>query len=120
MINSFDYIIILFYNICDRRIFMKEELKNVILMGLGVMSLTNEKAKELKEELLKKGSELYEKGKVANEELKHNIEEKMKENITVVYETKDFSKEYILEKIKDMSEEDKKELMSALKDKSKK
>ena len=120
MINSFDYIIILFYNICDRRIFMKEELKNVILMGLGVMSLTNEKAKELKEELLKKGSELYEKGKVANEELKHNIEQKMKENITVVYETKDFSKEYILEKIKDMSEEDKKELMSALKDKSKK
>ena len=73
-----------------------------------------------KEELLKKGSELYEKGKVANEELKHNIEEKMKENITVVYETKDFSKEYILEKIKDMSDEDKKELMSALKDKSKK
>ena len=99
---------------------MKEELKNVILMGLGVMSLTNEKAKELKEELLNKGSELYEKGKVANEELKHNIEEKMKENITVVYETKDFSKDDILKKIKDMSEEDKKELMSALKDKSKK
>lgn len=99
---------------------MKEELKNVILMGLGVMSLTNEKAKELKEELLKKGSELYEKGKVANEELKHNIEEKMKENITVVYETKDFSKEDILKRIKDMSDEDKKELMSALKDKSKK
>ena len=71
-------------------------------------------------ELLKKGSELYEKGKVANEELKHNIEEKMKENITVVYETKDFSKDDILKKIKDMSEEDKKELMSALKDKSKK
>ena len=89
-------------------------------MGLGVMSLTNEKAKELKEELLKKGSELYEKGKVVNEELKHNIEEKMKENITVVYETKDFSKDDILKKIKDMSEEDKKELMSALKDKSKK
>ena len=44
----------------------------------------------------------------------------MKENITVVYETKDFSKDDILKKIKDMSEEDKKELMSALKDKSKK
>ena len=99
---------------------MKEELKNIILMGLGVMSLTNEKAKELREELLKKGSELYEKGKVANEELKHNIEEKMKKNITVVYETKDFTKDDILAKVKDMSEEDKKELMAALKEKNKK
>ena len=96
---------------------MKEELKNVILMGLGVMSLTSEKAKELREELLKKGSELYEKGKVANEELKHNIEEKMKENITVVYETKDFTKDDILAKVKDMSDEDKKELLAALKNK---
>ena len=32
---------------------MKEELKNVILMGLGVMSLTSEKSKELREELRK-------------------------------------------------------------------
>lgn len=99
---------------------MKEELKNVILMGLGVMSLTSEKAKELREELLKKGSELYEKGKVANEELKHNIEEKMKENITVVYQTNDFTKDDILAKVKDMSDEDKKELLAALKEKNKK
>ena len=99
---------------------MKEELKNVILMGLGVMSLTSEKSKELREELLKKGSELYEKGKVANEELKHNIEAKMKENITVVYETKDVTKDDILAKVKDMSDEDKKEVLAALKEKNKK
>ena len=53
-------------------------------MGLGAMSLTNEKAKELKEELLKKGQELYEKGAVANEELKHNINEAIKDRVTVV------------------------------------
>jgi len=98
---------------------MKEELKNVILMGLGVMSLTNEKAKELKEELIKKGSELYEKGKVANEELKHNIEEKIKENVTVVYEKKEVTKEDILDKIKDMTPEEKKEIMAFLKEKQK-
>ena len=34
---------------------MKEDLKNIILMGLGVMSLTNEKAQDLKKELLEKG-----------------------------------------------------------------
>jgi polyhydroxyalkanoate synthesis regulator phasin len=27
---------------------MKDELKNILLMGLGAMSLTNEKAKELR------------------------------------------------------------------------
>ena len=89
-------------------------------MGLGVMSLTNEKAKELRSELLKKGSELYEKGKIANEELKHNIEQKIKENVTVVYEKKNVTKEYILDRINEMTPEEKKEIMNLLKDKSKK
>ena len=34
---------------------MKETLENVMLMGLGAMVMTSEKAKGLKEELLKKG-----------------------------------------------------------------
>ena len=99
---------------------MKEELKNIILMGLGVMSLTNEKAKELRSELLKKGSELYEKGKIANEELKHNIEQKIKENVTVVYEKKNVKKKDIRDRINEMTHEEKKEIMNFLKDKSKK
>lgn len=99
---------------------MKEDLKNIILMGLGVMSLTNEKAQDLKKELLEKGSELYEKGKVANEELKHNIQEKMKENVTVVYEKSEVTKDDIIDSIKNLSEEDKKEIMNALKEKQKK
>ena len=43
---------------------MKEDLKNIILMGLGAMSLTNDKAHELKDELLKRGKDAYEKGYV--------------------------------------------------------
>lgn len=96
---------------------MKEDFKNIILMGLGAMSLTNEKARELKEELLKKGEEVYEKGKVANEELKHNIEQKIKDNVTVVYTSSDLSKEELVNKIKELSDEDKKEIMDLLKDK---
>lgn len=96
---------------------MKEDFKNIILMGLGAMSLTNEKARELKEELLKKGEEVYEKGKVANEELKHNIEQKIKDNVTVVYTSSDLSKEELANKIKELSDEDKKEIMDLLKDK---
>ena len=34
---------------------MKEELKNIFLMGLGAMSMTNDKANELKKDLLQKG-----------------------------------------------------------------
>ena len=99
---------------------MKEDLKNIILMGLGVMSLTNEKAQDLKKELLEKGSELYEKGKVANEKLKHNIQEKMKENVTVVYEKNEVTKDDIIDLLKKLSDEDKKEIMEALKEKPKK
>lgn len=99
---------------------MKEDLKNIILMGLGVMSLTNEKAQELKSELLKKGSELYEKSKVANEELRHNIEDKINENVTVVYEKKEVTKDDVLSSIKSMSDAEKKEILSLLKEKPKK
>ena len=34
---------------------MKEDIKNVLLMGLGAISLTGEKASEIKKELLEKG-----------------------------------------------------------------
>ena len=56
---------------------MKETLENIMLMGLGAMVMTNEKAKELKDELLKKGMDAYKQGEALNEELKHNIKEKM-------------------------------------------
>ena len=49
---------------------MKDELKNVLLMGLGAISLTGEKANELKKELLEKGEALYKEGSIKNEELK--------------------------------------------------
>lgn len=96
---------------------MKEDLKNIILMGLGAMSLTNDKAHELKDELLKRGKDAYEKGRVANEELKHNIEDKIKENVTVVYQTNDLTNEELAAKIKNMSAEDKKEILNLLKNK---
>lgn len=98
---------------------MKEDLKKIFYMGLGAMSLTNEKAKELKEELLKKGEELYEKGAVANEELKHNINEAMKERITVV-KVEDVTKESILENLDKLSDDDKAEILKALSKKSNK
>ena len=90
---------------------MKETLENVMLMGLGAMVMTSEKAKGLKEELLKKGEEAYKQG----QELKHNISEKIKENVTVTVEKKDLTKDELIDRIKNLSEADKKEILKVLK-----
>lgn len=50
-------------------------VKNVVLAGIGAAAVTTEKAKDVAEELVKKGSLTVEQGKVLNEELKHNIKE---------------------------------------------
>ncbi len=94
---------------------MKETLENVMLMGLGAMVMTSEKANELKEELLKKGEEAYAHGQALNEELKHNIADKIKENVTVTVEPADLTKEELASKINELSEEDKKEILNLLK-----
>lgn len=95
---------------------MKEELKNIFLMGLGAMSMTNDKAQELKKELLQKGEDMLEKGKIANEELKHNLKETLKESVTVIVEDEDISKEKLQEKVKSLSKEEKEELLKMLKE----
>ena len=56
---------------------MREELKNILFMGLGAISLTGEKANELKNELLVKGEALYKEGMVKNEELKRDIKDRI-------------------------------------------
>lgn len=99
---------------------MKETLENVMLMGLGAMVMTSEKAKGLKEELLQKGEEAYKQGQALNEELKHNIKEKMKDNITVTVEKAGLTKEELADKINELSEEDKKEILKLLKANKKK
>lgn len=88
-------------------------------MGLGAMSMTNDKAQELKTELLQKGEEALEKGKVINEELKHNVKETIKENVTVVVED-GLTKEKLQEKISTLSKKDKEELLKKLKEELKK
>ncbi len=97
---------------------MKEELKNVLLMGLGAISLTGEKAMELKKELLEKGEALYKEGMIKNEELKRDLKDKIKENVTV--EVAPTTKEELVDIINNMSEEDKKELKEMLKKADKK
>ena len=97
---------------------MKENIKNIFLMGLGAISLTGEKATELKKELLEKGESLYKEGAIKNEELKRDIKEKIKENATIEYTS--VTKEDIIDIIKNMSDEEKAEISNLLKNNSEK
>lgn len=87
-------------------------------MGLGAISLTGEKATELKKELLEKGESLYKEGAIKNEELKRDIKEKIKENATIEYTS--VTKEDIIDIIKNMSDEEKTEISNLLKNNSEK
>ena len=60
-----------------------ENLKKVMLAGVGALATTAEKSKEILEELVKKGEITVEQGKVLNEELKHNVKKVVKDNVTV-------------------------------------
>ena len=52
-----------------------KDLKNLLLAGIGAVAVTAEKSQALLDELVKKG--------VLNEELKHNVEKKIKDSVTV-------------------------------------
>ena len=86
---------------------MKEDLKRILYMGLGLMSETGEKVEGLKDELMKKGEDLYNKGLIANEELKHNIKEKFDDK-------KEVTKESLLKDIDNLLDKDKEDLIKEL------
>ena len=60
-----------------------EIIRKLILAGIGAAVATKEKSEEVLKELVKKGELTVEQGKVLNEELKHNIKEAIKKNVTV-------------------------------------
>lgn len=61
-----------------------EDLKKIVLLGIGAVAATAEKcsdAKEIVDDLVKKGELTVEQGKVLNEELKHTVKEKVNETV---------------------------------------
>ena len=60
-----------------------ENIKKVLLAGIGAVAITTEKSKDLLNEMVKKGELTVEQGKVLNEELKHNIKKTVRENVYV-------------------------------------
>lgn len=58
-------------------------MKKLLLAGIGTVSLTAEKSKDILDDLVKKGELTVEQGKVLNQELKHTVRETVKKNVNV-------------------------------------
>lgn len=62
---------------------LSEGVRKLILAGIGAVAATKEKSEVILDELVKKGELTVEQGKVLNEELKHNIKDAIRENVTL-------------------------------------
>lgn len=93
---------------------MNNDLKTIFYIGLGLLSDASENALLLRDEFLKKGKELYDKGIVKNEELKHNVKEKIKKNVTIINIKNRVNFEDYMENIDNLTLVERKKLMSAL------
>ena len=62
---------------------LSEGLRKLILAGIGAVAATKEKSEGILDELVEKGELTVEQGKVLNEELKHNIKDAIRENVTL-------------------------------------
>ena len=62
---------------------LTDNLKKVILAGIGAVAITAEKSKDVLNDMVKKGELTVEQGKVLNEELKHNLKQTVKNNVNV-------------------------------------
>ena len=66
---------------------MMDEIKKVLLFGVGAVASTYEKATEVVDELVKKGKITIDEGKELGEELKRTFREKTKENEIITNKT---------------------------------
>ena len=60
------------------RMTLEVSFKTIFLAGVGATAYSFEKAQELVDDLVKKGELTVQQGKVVNEELKHNMSEKLR------------------------------------------
>ncbi len=60
-----------------------ENVKKLLLAGIGAVAVTAEKSKDLLDEMVEKGELTVEQGKVLNEELKHKVDQAVKEHVHV-------------------------------------
>ena len=81
---------------------LSDDLKKAFLFGVGAIAKTREKSKKLIDELIERGALTVEQGKTLNEELKHNLQEK------IIEKEKELNSDLIsqIKDMKNLSDED--------------
>ena len=90
-----------------------EGLRKLILAGVGAAAATKEKSEVIFQELVRKGELTVKQGRVLNEELKHNLREAIRENVTI--NVLDMSED-IMSSVKDMDDEQLEALKQCIRD----
>ncbi len=90
---------------------LSEDMRKLVLLGIGAAALTAEKSKKMVDELVKKGELSVEQGKVLNEELKHHVQEKVEEAKTACAKQR---MERLQEQVKKLSKEELEELKAVI------
>jgi len=82
-----------------------DDLKKILLAGLGAVATTAEKSKELVDQLAKKGEITWEQGKVLNEELSQKVKKAVKENLGPIIGEGKTVVENVVENLRTMTRE---------------
>lgn len=91
-----------------------ENVKKLLLAGIGAVATTAEKSSELLDEMVKKGELTVEQGKALNQELKHNIKKTMQEKTSDKETDKTDEMDAFLEKMTPEEMERLKEKLAAM------
>jgi polyhydroxyalkanoate synthesis regulator phasin len=93
-----------------RRIIMNnnnigDDLKKILLAGLGAVATTAEKSKELVDKLAKKGEITWEQGRVLNEELTQKMKKTYDEKIAPIFAESKTKVENVVDNLRSMTRE---------------
>lgn len=84
-----------------------DEMKKVLLAGIGAVATTVEKSQDLVQTLITKGEITVEQGKVLNEELKRNLKDSIKKDkVNPVSSPQEEKTSKLIDQLDDMSEEE--------------
>ncbi len=82
-----------------------DDLKKILLAGLGAVATTAEKSKELVDQLAKKGEITWEQGKVLNEELSRKVKKTFDEKVAPIFTESKAKVEDVVDNLRSMTKE---------------
>lgn len=89
-----------------------DEMKKIVLAGIGAIASTVEVSQEMIEKLVKKGELTVEQGKVLNEELTRNVKDSFSKAANMGQSSK--RKSTMLEEVENLTDDERAELLKKL------